>query len=79
MNKKKNMSYVYARTLFYRKNKQINDIRVCIGQSDQYGTDLVGLLEDEEFRHICVIKLTEVMDKEIEVNINNLKLVEKDE
>ena len=79
LNKKKDMSYVYARTLFYRKNKQINDIRVCIGSSDQYGTDLVGLLEDEEFRHICVIKLTEVMDKEIEVNINNLKLVEKDE
>lgn len=79
MNKKKNMSYVYARTLFYRKNKEINDIRVCIGLSEQYGTDLVGLLEDEEFRKICEKKLLEVMDKEIEVNINNLKLVEKDE
>ena len=79
LNKKKDMSYIYARTLFYRKNKQINDIRVCIGSSEQYGADLVGLLDDEEFRHICCIKLTEAMDKEIEVNINNLKLVEKDE
>lgn len=78
-NKKKDMSYIYARTLFYRKSKEINDIRVCIGQSDQYGTDLEDLLQDEEFRHICVIKLTEAMDKEIEVNINNLKVVEKDE
>jgi len=74
MNKKKDMSYVYARTLFYRRNKQINDIRVCVGSSDQYGTDLVGLLEDVEFRVLCKTKLTEVMDKEIGSNIINLNL-----
>lgn len=79
LNKKKDMSYVYARTLFYRRNKQINDIRVCIGSSEQYGDDLVGLLEDEEFRVLCKTKLTEVIDKEIDMNIINLKLVEKDE
>jgi len=79
LNKKKDMFYIYARTLFYRRNKQINDIRVCIGTQDQYGTDLAGLLDDEEFKHICCIKLTEAMDKEINANINNLKLVEKDE
>ena len=79
LNKKKDMSYIYARTLFYRRNKQINDIRVCIGSSEQYGTDLNSLLDDEEFRHICVIKLTEAMNKEIEANIINLKLVPANE
>ena len=74
MNKKKDMSYVYARTLFYRRNKQINDIRVCIGSSDQYGDDLVGLLEDVKFRVLCKTKLTEVIDKEIDMNIINLNL-----
>ena len=79
LNKKKDMSYIYARTLFYRRNKQINDIRVCIGSSEQYGDDLVLLLSDVEFRQICQVKLLEVMDKEIEANIFNLKLVNVDE
>ena len=79
LNKKKDMSYIYARTLFYRRNKQINDIRVCIGTTENVGGDLDALLRDGAFREICRRELIRVMDKEIEVNINNLKLVEKDE
>jgi hypothetical protein len=73
------MSYIYARTLFYRRNKQINDIRVCIGTTENVGGDLDALIKDGAFRAICRRELIRVMDKEIEVNINNLKLVEKDE
>jgi hypothetical protein len=74
-NKKNDMTYVYARTLFYRSKNKIKDIRVCIGSVDQYGNHLNGLINDVEFRKICVDKLKGVIDKEIESNIINLKLI----
>lgn len=74
-NKKNDMTYVYARSLFYRSKNKIKDIRVCVGSVDQYGNDLNGLINDVEFRKICISKLKGVIDKEIESNINNLKLV----
>jgi len=74
-NKKNDMTYVYARSLFYRSKNKIKDIRVCIGSVDQYGNDLNELITNAEFREICVSKLKGVIDKEIESNINNLKIV----
>ena len=71
-NKKNDMTYVYARTLFYRSNNKIKDIRVCVGSVDQYGNDLTKLINDVEFREICINKLKGIIDKEIESNITNL-------
>jgi hypothetical protein len=67
-------NYIYARSLFYRKDNQINDIRVVAGKVDEYGEDLDNLLKDDKFRFICITKLKEVMDKEIENNLKVLKV-----
>jgi len=73
--------YIYARSTFYRRGKEINDIRVIVGKTTEYGvaplfgTDLDTLLKDKSFRTICHMKLTEAMDKEIEKNVKQLNLV----
>ena len=67
--------YIYARSVFYRKDNQINDIRVVAGKISEHGGDIETLLNDPEFRLICKSKLQEAMDKEIENNVTNLNLV----
>jgi len=67
--------YIYARSLFYRRGKEINDIRVVVGKVDDYGDDLSNLLQNKEFRVICRDKLLEAMDKEIKKNVKQLNLV----
>lgn len=64
--------YIYARSLFFRRRNQINDIRVVVGQVKDYGDDLDNLLKDPIFRSICKDKLIEAMDKEIEKNVQYL-------
>ncbi len=66
--------YIYARSTFYRRGKEINDIRVVVGKVNdpehpEFNKDLNTLLNDPEFRSICVDKLQEAMDKEIEKNL----------
>lgn len=73
-------NYIYARTMFYRRGKEINDIRVVVGkvndpQYPEFNRGLDILLADPEFRFLCKEKLTEVMNKEIEKNINQLNYV----
>jgi len=67
-------NYIYARSTFYRRGKEINDIRVIIGKTDdpehpEYDRDLNTLLSDPDFRLVCKQKLLEAMDKEIEKNL----------
>lgn len=64
--------YIYARTTFFRRGKEINDIRVIIGKVDEYPDSLEDLLKNPDFRVICKNKLIEAMNKEIEKNINQL-------
>jgi hypothetical protein len=64
--------YIYARSLFYRRGREMNDIRVIIGKTDEYGDKINELIDDPNFRTICTEKLVEGMNKEI---INNIKLV----
>jgi hypothetical protein len=68
-------NYIYARTSFYRKDNKINDIRVVVGKVDEYGDEIDELLQDTNFRILCKEKLIEAMDKEININITNLNLV----
>lgn len=65
-------NYIYARSLFYRRDNQINDIRVVIGKTEDYGVDLEILIDDPEFRSLCKLRLTEAMDKEITKNVEYL-------
>ena len=65
--------YIYARSLFYREDKGTKDIRVIVGKTEFYGTDLEKLLESPVFMDTAVTKLETAMDKEIS---ENLKLVE---
>lgn len=65
-------NYIYARSLFYRRGNQINDIRVIVGKTSDFGDNIDELLMDEEFRTLCINKLHEAMDKEIDKNVNFL-------
>jgi hypothetical protein len=64
--------YIYARSTFYRRNKEINDIRVIIGKIEMFGDKIDQLILNPEFRSVCIEKLVEAMNKEI---INNIKLI----
>lgn len=70
-------NYIYARSIFYRRGNQINDIRVVIGTTEKYPEPLDVLLKDESFRHICYTYLFEAMYKEINSNIVKLKTLIK--
>lgn len=68
-------NYIYARSMFYRRGKEINDIRVIIGTVETYGDNLGELLKDESFRLLCYTSLVIAMKIEIEKNINQLNTV----
>jgi hypothetical protein len=68
-------NYIYARSLFYRRGNQINDIRVIVGLTEDFGDNISELINDQIFRDVATSKLLGAMDKEIEKNMLNLKLV----
>lgn len=68
-------NYIYARSLFYRRGNEINDIRVVVGKVEVYGDNLNKLLKDPDFKNLCHLKLTEAMDKEIGKNVEQLKYI----
>jgi hypothetical protein len=72
-------NYIYARSIFYRRGNQINDIRIVVGTTESFGDDLNSLIEDLGFRGVCITKLQKAMDKEIKGNINHLNTLLKNE
>jgi len=68
-------NYIYARSLFYRRGKEINDIRVVVGVTEDWGDDINELITRPTFRGLATDKLKQAMDKEIEKNVLNLKFV----
>lgn len=64
--------YIYARTLFYREDRETKDIRVIVGKTEFHGDNLEELSRDENFMNLAKQKLTKVINKEIEKNINEL-------
>lgn len=68
-------NYIYARSIFYRRGNKINDIRVVVGTTDEYGDDLNALLQDKVFLSKAVAKLLTAMNEEINKNVNNLKTI----
>ncbi len=65
--------YIYARCLFYREGKGTKDIRVIVGKSDIYGTDIEKLTGDVDFMDLAKEKLLKAMDSEIVENTKILK------
>jgi hypothetical protein len=54
--------YIYARVPFHRKDKETKDIRVIVGQTDEWGTDVTKLLGSKKFVAIAKEKLTSAMN-----------------
>lgn len=65
-------NYIYARSTFYRKGKEMNDIRVMVGKTDNWGDDLNALMANKQFRILCHTMLIDTMDREIESNVKQL-------
>ena len=57
--------YIYARVPFHRKDKETKDIRVIVGQIDEWGDNLPILLGNEIFIATAKEKLTLAMDEVI--------------
>lgn len=71
----KDRNYIYARSLFYRRNHDMNDIRALVGKIDTYGSDLNKLENDSDFMEMCKDMIIEAMNKEIEQNLEKVKHV----
>jgi hypothetical protein len=63
-------NYIYARSTFYRRDKEINDIRVLMGKIGDFRDDFKT---DKAFRDLCKNKLIRAMDAEIKNNVVKLK------
>lgn len=64
--------YIYARTLFYREDRETKDIRVIVGKTEFHGSNLEELSRDEAFMAVAKQKLTKAIDKEIQRNLKEL-------
>lgn len=72
--------YIYARTPFYRKDKQSKDVRVIVSQTEFHPgveEDINILFRNKEFMKKAAEKLGQAMDKEISDNISKLALKKK--
>lgn len=67
--------YIYARALFYRRGKDVKDIRVVAGKTEIYGDNVQELYDNKDFMTIAKAKLLENMDRDINQNMHELKKV----
>lgn len=61
--------YIYARIPFHRKDRESKDIRVIIGRTEDWGTDLKKLLGNKKFIAAAKEKLTSAMTEVIDESI----------
>jgi hypothetical protein len=64
--------YIYARTLFYREDRETKDIRVIVGKTEFHGSNLDELYRDDAFMSAAKDKLAKAIDKEIKRNLAEL-------
>jgi hypothetical protein len=69
--------YIYARTPFFRKGKDIKDIRVVIGKTSTYGTDLNPLYHNKELMLEAKSKLLIAITTEITNNMIFIENIEE--
>lgn len=68
-------NYIYARSTFYRRGNTINDIRVVVGTTQEFGSLLDVLIDHPTFRPLCISKLQDAMNEEINNNVNKIQTV----
>jgi len=64
--------YIYARTLFYRGERDVKDIRVLVDSTKDWGDDPKKLIGDPFFMNIAKRMLIDAMDKHIDANLKVL-------
>lgn len=67
--------YIYARSTFYRNDKESKDIRIIVDKSEFYGTDLHKLVGNKEFMTTAKSKLRRAMEMETDENIRDYKKI----
>lgn len=67
--------YIYARCSFYRNDKETKDIRVIVGTTGVWGENVQILLGNEKFMKLVKVNLIKVMEREINENIINFKMI----
>lgn len=67
--------YIYARSTFYRNDKESKDIRIIVDKSEFHGTDLHKLVGDKEFMSTAKTKLKRAMEMESDDNIREYKKI----
>lgn len=65
--------YIYVRSTFYRRRNEIKDIRICVGKTDVYGTDVRDMELNEKFMEMATNKMVETMNNEIKQNLETIK------
>jgi len=65
-------SYVYARSTFYRRDRQIKDIRVLIGRVSEFGSDMDQLVTNVDFMKLAHDKIYEAMTMEIHESMGSI-------
>ncbi len=64
--------YIYARVPFHRKDTEAKDIRVIVGQVEEWGSDTKILFGNEEFMKLAKQKILIEMDKKIAESVSLL-------
>lgn len=67
--------YIYARSTFYRNDKESKDIRIIVDKSEFHGTDLHKLVGNKEFMTTAKSKLRRSMEMETDENIRDYKKI----
>lgn len=65
--------YIYARTIFYRHDKKIKDIRVIVGKLSEQKLTLEKLEKNKKFMSEAQTKLISAMTEEIEKSLKKYK------
>lgn len=69
LNKNKYGTYIYAITLFYTKHDALKEIRVFIGNTSKFGSNIESLYKDPDFMSMCADKLKSKMSEELAVTL----------
>lgn len=67
--------YIYARVPFYRTDKDTKDVRVIVGLTEIYGTDINNYNVNKSLMEKAKEKIIIAMDEIIETNSYNLKKI----
>lgn len=67
--------YIYARVPFYRTDKDTKDVRVIVGLTEFYGTDITKMYVNKDFMEKAKEKIILAMDDVIKSNLEQLKKI----